>query len=138
MHFLTFYFLFRLSDRRTSLALGVRGRVGRRVRYNTGGVKGLLDGTVTGRATGTVTGWATGTVTGWAIGTVTGWTTGAGVGGVTGWTTGAGVGGVTGLAEGIPTGIRRIVVHTAHVGSLILVQCREESSSVNESSRYGK
>ena len=50
------YFLFRLEDPSVSIALGIRGRVGRRVRYSTGGVNGFFDGAVTGIDAGGVTG----------------------------------------------------------------------------------
>ena len=95
------YFLFRLTDPSFSTALG-RGRVGRRVRYSTGGVNGFFDATVTGIDAGGVTGW-TGAGVGGLTGAGVGGATGAGVGGVTG-LTGAGVGGVTGAGVGGVTG----------------------------------
>ena len=101
------YFLFRLADPSVSIALGLRGRVGRRVRYSTGGVNGFFDGAVTGIDAGGVTGW-TGAGVGGVTGAGVGGVTGAGVGGVTGagvrGVTGAGVGGVTGAGAGGDTG----------------------------------
>ena len=79
---------------------GLLERVGRRVRYITGGATKPLDGrgvTITvGITTGLKDGGAIGLALGAGVGGVIGWALGSGVGGVTG----AGVGGEIGLVVG--------------------------------------